>query len=1092
MTTAMAVLLGGTTTRAQNPPASNHQYAVGSLTRLDELPAGRFRSQLEALPATAQERAIRWLRTFHFTDRDLPSLHADANGGILYTCEIQTAGAVPESEEPPPLEEAAVPISPFPSQLVFHSRPGAPNVLYLNFCGETVVNTEWNTVVGRSEIPAVPFSTDSDLTTFSDGEQGTIKQIWQRMAEDYAPFNIDVTTERPATFTTRTAMALITRTTDANGEPNPYNTAGGVAYVNVFGTTSYAKYRPAWIYHGNLGNVESYIAEAASHEIGHNMGLSHDGKTDGTEYYGGHGSGDISWGPLMGTGYGRNVSQWSKGEYYLANNTQDDLATIAGKLSYRSDDHGNTAGTATALVLSAGTNIVSTTPENDPANTNTANKGIFERGTDVDVFSFVTGSGTVRLSVKPWVMPSGTRGGNLDVRLELYNESGVLLLTNNAADLTTALIQTNLSEGKYYLHVRNSGAGDPFSSTPSGYTAYGSLGQYFISGYLVAPTVYVAPPVAELHVTDITQAGVGTKPFSVIYSDNQAVEVASLDSNDLRVTGPNGYERAAEFVTVNASSNGTPREATYSLTPPAGSVWLPSDNGTYTVWMQTNQVRDTEGAWVPAGVLGQFTVTVPPALYTANMDADPGWTLEPQWQYGTPSYTSGGPTSGFTGTKIIGYNLSGNYANDLPVKYAITPVFNCSGSASATLRFKRWLRTKLNDTASVEVTTNGTTWTVVWSKQTAVSDTAWVEVQYALPPGVAGSPAVRLRWGLASNKSQNEIGWNLDDVEVLGDGALDTTPPVPALSVANLTTAGAPSHSCSVTYTDNTAVRLASLGPADLLVSGPNGYSNLVEFVGADLPADGSPVTATYSILPPGGAWDEADNGTYQVVLLENEVADIYNNATPQTALGSFEVAIAPPPTYTLHATANNTAWGNVSPASGTYTAGSVVEVTATPATYYQFKEWTGDASGTLNPLLLMMDSDRTVVAVFAEMLTTNYPTPYWWLALKGYTNDFETAVTQVGANGMPLWQSYVAGLDPNDPQSRLLLSAQPLPNATGCVLAWNTVSNRLYTVWAATHLTEVFAPLEGAIDLPWTVRTFTNTVTPVTPQFYRLQVKKP
>jgi hypothetical protein len=138
------------------------------------------------------------------------------------------------------------------------------------------------------------------------------------------------------------------------------------------------------------------------------------------------------------------------------------------------------------------------------------------------------------------------------------------------------------------------------------------------------------------------------------------------------------------------------------------------------------------------------------------------------------------------------------------------------------------------------------------------------------------------------------------------------------------------------------------------------------------------------------------------------------------------------------------------------------------------------------------MDSDRTVMAVFAEVLTTNYPTPHWWLALNGYTNDFENAVTQVGANGMPLWQSYVAGLDPNDPQSRLLLSAQPLPNGTGCVLGWNTVSNRLYTVWAATNLTEVFAPLEGAMDLPWTVRTYTNTVTPVTPLFYRLQVKKP
>jgi hypothetical protein len=51
----------------------------------------------------------------------------------------------------------------------------------------------------------------------------------------------------------------------------------------------------------------------------------------------------------------------------------------------------------------------------------------------------------------------------------------------------------------------------------------------------------------------------------------------------------------------------------------------------------------------------------------------PGWTLEPQWQYGVPAYGSGGPSSGHTGTKIIGYNLSGNYANNLSAKYATTP-----------------------------------------------------------------------------------------------------------------------------------------------------------------------------------------------------------------------------------------------------------------------------------------------------------------------------------------------------------------------------------------------------------------------------------
>jgi len=897
-----------------------------------------------------------WLRSFHFTTDDVPSLHADSAGGILYACELSISETPEATPEPPVISAVALPVSPFPDSLKFHSRPGAPNVLYINFAGENVSGTQWNTEVGRTLIPAVAFSTDSDLTTFSDAEQVAIKRIWQRMAEDYAPFNIDVTTERPSSFTTRTAMALITRNTDANGAANPFSTAGGVAYVNVFGTSVYASYRPAWIYHNNLGNSESYIAEAASHEVGHNMGLSHDGKTDGTEYYGGHGSGDISWGPVMGTGYNRNVSQWSKGEYYLANNTQDDLATIAGKLTYRTDDHGATAGTATALAVTGSTNIVSTTPENDPGNTNTVNKGVLERNTDIDVFSFVTGTGPVRLAVNPWITPTGTRGGNVDLLVQLYSEAGNLLLTNNSSLTTTALLQTNLAEGRYYLYVRNSGAGSPLSSTPSGYTVYGSLGQYFINGYLTAVTGYVAPPVAELQVSDLTQAGQTTKSFTVTYSDNLAIDVSTIDANDLWVSGPNGYEQPAQLVALDNTADGTPRTATYTVTPP-GAVWLPAHNGTYTISMQADQVADTEGSFVAVGELGQFEVAVPVAIYYASMDTDPGWTLEPQWEYGAPSYGSGGPASGFTGTKIIAFNLAGNYADRLGAKYATTPPIDCSGSSSLTLRFKRWLRTRPNDPVSIQVSTDGNTWLNVWSTTAAVSDTSWQEVQYTLPASVAGSSAVRLRWSLASNNSQNDIGWNIDDVQLLGNGTLDAAPPVPMLSVADLTQGGSPSHSCSVTYADDSAVRLSSLDSSDLVVTGPNGYSNLLEFVGADLPSDGSPMTATYSISAPGGTWDAADNGNYLVTLLEGAVEDTLNNVMPQTALGSFDVAISttsPGVLVLLPAgglTASGTVGGPFVPSSMVYTltnaGGSVLNWTASKS-----QEWVSlsATSGSLAP----------------------------------------------------------------------------------------------------------------------------------------------
>ena len=1080
------------TALAQQKTPAGWEKRAGLPIRMEQLPAGRLRSQMESLPKAARERSLQWLQSFHFCKDDVRSLRSDPNGGIYYVCETDP---IPDESEPPQVAAAALPVSPFPASLIFHSKPGAANVLFIEFSGTNISGTEWNTSLGRTNIPTLPFSTDSDYTTFSDSEQASIKRIWQRMAEDFAPFDIDITTERPAAFNNRTAVALITRNTDADGAANPSSSAGGVAYVNVFNSLQYSKYRPAWIYHNNLGNSEANIAEAASHEIGHNLGLSHDGKTDGADYYGGHGSGDISWGPLMGTGYGRNVSQWCKGDYYLANNTQDDLSVISGKISYRTDDHGNTPASATALVITGGTNIVSTTPENDPSNLNTANKGILERNTDVDVFSFITGSGAVRLAVSPWVQPSGTRGGNSDILMELYNEAGALLATNNPASQTTALIQTNLVEGLYFLHVRNTGTGDPYSSSPSGYTAYASIGRYFINGYLTESTGFVVSPQSDLQATNLTQSGQAAWTFTVTYSDNVAVNVASIDSGDVRVTGPNGYDQLAQFVSLDVAVNGTPRIATYAVTPPGGGTWSPMHNGTYSFFMRSNQVSDTEGAFVAASQLGQFQVSIPVTIYAANMDVPPGWTLEPDWQYGVPTYASGAPSGGFTGTKIIGYNLAGNYPNNLGVKYATTPAVNCSGTSALTLRFMRWLRTRQNDTASIQVSTNGLNWINVWSTTAAISDAGWQSVQYTLPAGIAGNATVQLRWALASNASQNDIGWNIDDVELLGDGALDTDPPAPALNVADVTVEGAAGHSASVTYTDATAVRLSSLGHGDLLVTGPNGYSNLVEFIGADLPSDGSPITALYSIPAPAGSWNEADNGLYTVVLLEDAVEDTLNNSTPQTTLGSFNVSVTAPPDadYELTVTVNNPDWGSVTPTYGTFSAGSSVQLLATPAAYFQFRNWQGDASGTDNPLTLLLDTNRSVLAVFSEIFTTNHPTPHWWLAQNGYTNNFETAVNTTGDNGVPVWQSYVAGLDPNDSKSQFLLAGQSSQDGADYVLNWSTIPDRLYTLWVCTNLAEGFTPVPGAVDLPPTVQSFTNAINSANSmRIYRIEVRIP
>lgn len=188
----------------------------------------------------------------------------------------------------------------------------------------------------------------------------------------------------------------------------------------------------------------------------------------------------------------------------------------------------------------------------------------------------------------------------------------------------------------------------------------------------------------------------------------------------------------------------------------------------------------------------------------------------------------------------------------------------------------------------------------------------------------------------------------------------------------------------------------------------------------------------------------------------------------------------------------NQPAWGNVSPASGNYPVGNPVTFVATPAPYFLFSNWSGSLTMTNNSVPLTLTSNMNVTAVFAERFTTNHPTPYWWLASFGYTSNQETVINNLGANGFPLWQSYIAGLTPTNPASQLRFTSQSVLG-TNLILTWNTITGRVYTLWTSTNAATGFAPLAGAVNLPATVPAFTNPVAPATtPKFFRLQVQLP
>jgi hypothetical protein len=134
----------------------------------------------------------------------------------------------------------------------------------------------------------------------------------------------------------------------------------------------------------------------------------------------------------------------------------------------------------------------------DASNTeNISGSGIISTPVDSDVFSFTTGSGDIVINVTP-----NHIGANLDVEASLYNSAGMLIETSNPSDTTVAFINAiDQTAGTYYLRVKGVGKGDPLID---GYSDYGSLGQFTVSGYVAtspfkAPTAIISPLSSETY-----------------------------------------------------------------------------------------------------------------------------------------------------------------------------------------------------------------------------------------------------------------------------------------------------------------------------------------------------------------------------------------------------------------------------------------------------------------------------------------------------------------------------------------------------------------------------------------------------------------
>jgi len=743
----------------------SRMFGLGQPATLQELPPGQLKHKIKSLPPKAQGRAMQWLQSFAFPTADVTTLDVDREGNIFYVDSTVIEAGGEEALGAEAVVEAA-PQSTLDDVFLLHSKPNAANTVFVDFDGHTFSNTAW----GAGTFSARAYSTDSDYTTFSNAERTKMVDIWHRIAEDLAPFDIDVTTEEPGTFDRYTGHILITHSQQTNGADMPHPTAGGVAYVGVFGASNYhTYYSPALVYFNNLGNgFEHYVAEASSHEFGHNLGLSHDG-TSAVGYYSGHGSGLVSWAPIMGVGYYQNVTQWSKGEYDDANNLQDDLAIIDSKLAYDADDHGDTLQSASALDVAVDGTVVSSNPELDPHNLLPQNKGVVGHAGDMDVFSFLAGAGTINLTVTPaWdaFTRSDRRGANLDVLAELRDANNLLITSSDPLTDTMATVTASVSGGAYYLLVQGVG------NATSPYSDYASMGEYFINGSVPASAGDKQAPTPD-------PMGFASAPAAI--SEN-AISMTAMTATD------NLSAVQYEFRCTTGGS-GCVNSGWQSSTSSPASGLAPATQYTFTV-----VAKDQSGNPTAPSDPASATTDAPPTTvdYLADSDLPVA---------GSVSGTVNATHSDDGSTETITERDSGGKPQSRYAYLEHRWNFNIGSGPVATVYAQAWMSgPNSNEIFDLEYSTDGGN---SFSRLMSINSVSSANLQMAnLPVTSGGAVILRVKDTHRQPGYRTANSFNVDHLFIRVDNSGEPPPAIPPATPVGMTALAASSSAINLTWTD--------------------------------------------------------------------------------------------------------------------------------------------------------------------------------------------------------------------------------------------------------------------------------------------------
>lgn len=386
---------------------------------------------------------------------------------------------------------------------IYNSYPSASATLYLDFDGHYLQSSLWNS----GESIALEASTMSNAQ---------ITEAFHRVAEDFRPFNINITTDSTVFLAAPVNMRMRIIITASSSWMSAG--VGGVAYIGSF---TWGDDTPAFVFSDRHGNSPKKVGESISHEGGHTVGLSHqsrygmDCSSPLEQYNSGSGSGETGWAPIMGNSLSKNFSNWNDGPTpYGCTNTQDNLTIITTQngFGYRTDDYNDTLDNNTQVLTS-----------------NFHLNGIISTNSDKDAFKFTLNSNAnFQLTAVPFNVQQNWIGANLDTRIELYNSSKTMIRDYDPLHTLTINMDTVLSAGTYYIKVYGTGNGN--------IGAYGSLGGYTISGSTGAL------PIHDVSLSGTVDKGKHNLSWRIIADEPiKTIEVQTSDdgSNFSALTGVN-------------------------------------------------------------------------------------------------------------------------------------------------------------------------------------------------------------------------------------------------------------------------------------------------------------------------------------------------------------------------------------------------------------------------------------------------------------------------------------------------------------------------------------------------------------------------